>query len=335
VTAGSTRRQPIRRGGPEAGVYSEFQACGTSWGLACHPEPMRRMGCRPWIAVPLFRPDEQVLSNLRALSVQAPVVAVDDGSPSSCAGILREIDALPGVDLLRGAENKGIAAALNKAVAAASIRGATLLIFFDQDSVPAPDYVQVACEIFNEGITSAEIGALGPWDQNPRIGGDKSTAEDFVERRALIQSGMVVPACWFHTHGQFDESLFIDGVDTEFCLRLRSAGLWVGATPRLKMEHRLGVGSDSYRYLWFGPFRPTATFHSADRRYYINRNMVHLLRRFGRSEPRWAAVHMRRTSGNNLAALVLEGGKRSKVAAIFAGLWDGLRGRYGPRLSRH
>lgn len=286
----------------------------------------------PWAVVPLFEPDEEVMENLRNLSAQVPVVAVDDGSGPAFGPLLDAVEALAGVTLLRLRVNRGIAAALNTGMNAAMQRGASLLICFDQDSRPDDCYVTVAQAAVRELSLRERVGALGPADHNPVLDTSRSaTNEAFVGRFPIIQSGMVIPVDVFRHVGPFDESLFIDGVDTDFCLRLRREGYWVGVTPTLKMRHRLGAGSANHRRLRLGAFHPIATFHSQERRYYINRNLVHLLRRYGRAEPRWAAWTLRRTIGQNVATLILEDEAWTKLFAIAAGLTDGARGRLGPR----
>jgi rhamnosyltransferase len=286
----------------------------------------------PWIVVPLFRPSDEVHGILRQLAKQAPVVAVDDGSPRSYEHVLNDVSLLPGVTLLRSSGNKGIASALNVGVSVAIAQGATLVVCFDQDSRPDAGYIELVKGALREFACSVPIGALGPWNANSWSGDSSPPEYAYVERPSVIQSGMAFPTAAYNSQGPFDESLFIDGVDTDFCLRLRSAGYWVGVTPRLAIHHRLGAGCAEYRVMRLGPFQSTATLHSADRRYYINRNLIHLLRRFARREPRWALVALRTAMSNNLAALVLEEDRPKKLFAIVTGLWDGVCGRLGPRV---
>jgi rhamnosyltransferase len=288
---------------------------------------------RPWIVVPLFRPSPDVVGNLRHLAAEAPVVAVDDGSPSSFDVVLDEVRTLPGVELVRVPENRGIATALNRGVERAVELGCTVVVFFDQDSLPREGYVRTALELLDRcERRGRKAGAVGPARQNT-VTPEAIKDIECDDRYTLIQSGMAVPVAAVRDVGLMDEPLVIDGVDTDFCLRLRRAGWRVAVSPRLVIEHRLGAGEENYRQLWLGPFRPTATFHSPDRRYYINRNLVHLLRRHAWSEPRWALLAVRRTMSNNLAAVVLEDRRMWKLTSSLVGLMHGAAGLYGPRRS--
>lgn len=77
--------------------------------------------------------------------------------------------------------------------------------------------------------------------------------------------------CWSDV-GRMDDSLFIDFVDTEWCIRARSRGYRVVGIPWVKMQHELG--EEPIRAL--GRSYP---MHSPVRHYYLFRNAVALLKR--------------------------------------------------------
>jgi rhamnosyltransferase len=287
------------------------------------------------IVVPLYNPEPQAIENLRLMARQAQVVAVDDGSSSDASDVIDAVARLRGVTLIRIPENQGIAAALNRGIEAATRDGADVVVTFDQDSKPAPSHVEqvVALAGTVNGPVVVGPGVVGGEPLCDEVGA--KIPKPYVVVSSLYQSGMAVPIRTVATVGHFDESLFIDGVDTEYCLRVTTTGGRVLAIPDLHLEHRLGAGHENFRRVRVGWFTPVATFHSPDRRYYINRNLVRLVRRYGRNQPRWAAVAVRRTMGSNLLACTVEDRRREKLRAVLVGLCDGLRGRAGVRSSRN
>lgn len=287
----------------------------------------------PWVVVPTYCPESVVHANIASMARQAPTVIVDDGSPASYRPFLEWLGELSNVFLLRHERNQGIAAALNAGIQFALDRGATVVVTFDQDSSPEENHVQRVTHVL-EGARHS-IGLVGPGFNGglPAQRGLTATA-GIVPVQALIQSGMAIPASTIHRVGTLDESLFIDGVDTEYCLRVRSWGLQVMALSDLQMGHRLGSGVEHYREIRIGRYRIVATFHSADRRYYINRNLIRVLRRHGMREREWAMVAIRRTMISNLGALLLESDRRSKGYAMIAGVFDGIRNTSGKRRAR-
>ncbi|NYD40505.1 glycosyltransferase [Nocardioides panaciterrulae] len=279
------------------------------------------------IVVPTYCPDAYAIENIARMGRMAPTVVVDDGSPPGGSAYLSEIAALPGVHLLSLPINSGIAAALNLGVVDCIRRGAEFVMTFDQDSSPSDKYVvEIMRALRRTNLNN--LGCIGPGVVSGRKVRGIFLGSDLVTTTQIIQSGMVIPKSTVQRIGLFDEDLFIDAVDTDYCLRMRRAGLQVLADPELSLEHRLGAG-DGSRQIRIGPFRPTATFHSAARRYYINRNLVHTLRRYGLREPRWAALIVRRVMIRNLLACLLEDHRRGKVRAAGLGLWDGFRGESG------
>lgn len=285
---------------------------------------------RVWIVVPLYRPDGDAVFNLNLMAEQAAVVAIDDGSPPEFGPILEDIGRLPRVTLLRSSINQGIAAALNRGIRMAANEGVSMIVTFDQDSTPGQGHVAKLIEAAR-GFGDTLTGVVGPGF----VGGEPLSPAVLGRSSAtavttLYQSGMAVPMRTVAEVGYFDESLFIDGVDTDYCLRVRAAGGEVRALPDLNLVHRLGAGHENFRHVHIGPFTPVATFHSAERRYYINRNMMRLLRRHSLREPRWALLTVRRTVGANLLAWTIENNRRQKFVSSIRGILHGIMNRGGP-----
>ena len=55
-----------------------------------------------------------------------------------------------------------------------------------------------------------------------------------------IASGSLVKAEVFGVTGFFDEAMFIDYVDTDFCLRLQKNGFKILSVASVLLEHELG-----------------------------------------------------------------------------------------------
>ncbi|MCM3016177.1 hypothetical protein M3570_21125, partial [Bacillus subtilis] len=141
----------------------------------------------------------------------------------------------------------------------------------------------------------------------------------------LISSGCVVSRDAFDVLGRFDETLFIDHVDTEYSFRALARNVPLYVVPSLVLPHRIGA---KQRHA-IGPFEMTSMNHSWQRRYYSARNAVQLGMQYGLRFP-VALVPNLLTVWQVVQIALVERDKRAKLAGILFGVADGLFGRLGP-----
>ena len=271
---------------------------------------------------------ESLPATLDALKGQVGrVVIIDNGSGPETVGLLETLRA-PGVELFLNAENRGVAAALNQGVAYALAHGFKWVLTMDQDSVADPGMIAEllgcaeACSGDGRYLSFAPIFI----DAKHTRESYRPQGKRYQERRAAITSGNLVSAELFRSIGMFEERLFIDCVDLEFCLRLRSRGYRIVRCPEALLAHNLGEAVTS-RLLGF---KIATTRHTPERRYYIWRNHVYLLKKYLRIFPLYC---LRKQLGiMNLIAqiILLEPDKSRNLKYLFKGFRDGVLNRLGP-----
>ncbi len=281
-----------------------------------------------------YHPDDRLVAVCAALRDQVDrVVVVDDGTgPDADPTLTACTDA--GAVVVRHPENRGIGAALCTAAAHADGPDGppAWYLTVDQDSVLPPGYVDAllaaAAGARAAGLDPALVGPEHVEDVGRRVAGQHG---DVLLGLEPLQSGLLVatdlpPAAG---GGPVDAGLFIDGVDTELWLRARTAGRAVVVAPGTRIGHRLGtttgaVGGRGPRLVHAAPFRY----------YYITRNRVHLLRRYGRRAPGWAVTAVLRDLRHLAVTGLLVPGRAARGRAILRGAADGLRGVVGPDPAR-
>lgn len=286
-----------------------------------------------------FEPDLAALhAQLSRLRPQlAQVVIVDNASAVEAAADLQGIAHAFKARLLRNARNLGIAAGLNRGIAAARSEGATHVLLMDQDSLPAADMVSNLADALVRLQAEGKVAAVGPVAEDLRTGEAApfvrvgfplnrkihASAGECVRCDFLITSGSLVPLAALDEIGGMDEGLFIDNVDLEWSFRARRAGHALHGVGDARMGHRIG---DGVRRLPFG-----ASFvHSPRRLYYMMRNRVLLYRR--RATPRvWVAQDVPRAVLKLLRFSLLVAPRGRNARAMLAGLRDGMLGRTGPK----
>lgn len=284
-------------------------------------------------AVVTFHPGADLVHNLEALRRQVATVLVIDNGSDDFASVERAALAA-GCQVLRNPDNLGIAAALNQAADLARVQGYAWLATFDQDSAVPNGALAGLLAVYADHPDRERIAIMAMSHRDRATSRDYQRASDVLAEtpkwrsvRTTITSGSLVRSEALDRVGRFDERLFIDGVDHDFCLRCRRAGLLVIEGAEQVMDHSLGAVS-LHRLLG----RTIAcTNHSPDRRYYITRNSLELSVRYAAFDWVWSlrnAVHLIDAS---LSALTFEDRRDAKAKAMIQGVRHFAKRRFGPR----
>lgn len=230
-----------------------------------------------------FNPDVDRLAQVVAsLGPQVQSIVIVDNGSANVDVVSSLCDDRADVDLLALGENRGVGAALNIGVQTSLLAQPEWILTMDQDTI-----------VFEGGVDSilASFDSVAP-QHHDRVGilalrarpqpssiwltryADRLLVINrlgaFEERRGAITSGNLIRAD-VARRVAFDERLFIDQVDFEFCFAVRRLGYHVLSHDRISMDHVLG-----------GRYHDTAKQHpyeNAQRVYYIARNSTFLVLR--------------------------------------------------------
>lgn len=290
-----------------------------------------------------FNPERDVL--LREFALMAPQVdkiwLVDNASHQSLAVWVSGLPWVAKLELVQMSANLGLGAAQNAGIQRARAAGASHVLILDQDSEPMPDMVNrllaASDRLQSAGVRVAAVApvyadsATGLASGFVRLGWldfKKQTAlpgQEVVEADFVISSGSLVPVSVLDDIGLMDESLFIDHVDTEWCLRAQSKGYRLFGVPSARMVHSLG---DRRTRLWFLRWR-NVPYHSPFRYYYILRNSL-LMQRRSYMPIKWRIAELIRCC-RVICFYSLFGRQRlACLRMMMRGIVDGFRGVIGP-----
>ena len=296
-----------------------------------------------------FNPDPSRLAEqLAALRDQVDeIVIVDNGSAPPVKSILAqpEIATLIGdvshINFIVLAENQGIASGFNIGVEASRKGAAEFVLLLDQDSVPAADMVGELHAGYRQAAGESSlkrVAAVGPriidsrdaheypfirlgWFRNKHIrcavSHEKPVVCDF-----LISSGCLIAMSAFDKIGGFDDALFIDSVDLEWCFRARRGQFSLYGICGARLDHRLG---DHRRVVLNKIF---LVVHSPLRIYYITRNRILLYWR--RHVPlKWKLKDMLRMAAKFAAIMLFVAPRLEYLHMTLLAIRDGLANRGG------
>jgi len=276
-----------------------------------------------------YHPSARMVDKLSDILVQVQgLVVVDNNSAEEELRTLRAASQDAGFQLIENEENLGIAAALNHGIQWAIAKGYQWVILLDQDSTITDEFVSHLFATWESHPERERVCSIHPKYIDP------DTGQEALVRRAedggpiiSMTSGALMPTWVFTQLGWFASDLFIDEVDTEYCLRIRASGYLVIDSREAVLLHTTGH-SQGKVVLGFR-FRPS--FHSPMRRYYMARNRVVVYRRYFRRFPRWILLFTIVSLRETIKCLLAEPDRARKLRNMVLGTWDGLTGQMGRR----
>ena len=272
--------------------------------------------------VPAYRPGPNLLELVAGLVPQVTqVVVVDDGSPPGEETL--DAAAERGAHVLRHDTNRGIAAALNTGIRGAlATDGTVAVLTVDQDSQVPGGYVAGLLDTWAQAEQDGlRVGIVAP----EHVTG----LPDQARGRTGREAGQLIPVATLRHVGDFDEDLFIDGVDDDFALRCLDAGLALVVAEGLTLGHRLGETHD----ITLAGRTVTLTRSAPFRYYYLTRNRTRLIGRHARRHPRWSAGQVVGVAGHLGLVVAFDPERGTRAREAWRGFRDGLRRRTGARPS--
>jgi rhamnosyltransferase len=143
-----------------------------------------------------------------------------------------------------------------------------------------------------------------------------------------ITSGNIINLAVWKKIGYFNEKLFIDGVDWDYCIRLQQEGYKIVRFNNIMLEHHLG-STVQHKNI----FKKDITIHQHNglRRYYMTRNWLYLTFKYGLVYPRFSFATMKSLLREIKNILLYESGKSVKLYWVYKGFVDFLSGSYGKK----
>ncbi len=284
-----------------------------------------------------YEPDSAWPDRLRAILSACPRCLVVDNSltPAARAFVAATVAANPGAELIANPDNPGIGRALNQAFATLHSAGHHWALAFDQDSVPPPDFAAHLLDTARSAPAAvAAVGANWRDAAHPALASRHPVSHpafplgfrrvpslaDLPDVLCVITSGSLFSLDVWRRLGGFDESLFLDLVDTDFCLRARHAGWRIAVSSAANLEHRRGA-KKPVRFLgrvFFPSFTPPFRLRL------LSQNRIRLIARHGVHAPAWVVYEFAYAVKLIADILFLEDRKLAKLAACLRGTLAGL-----------
>ena len=270
----------------------------------------------------VYHPEGDFLGRFETVGdeVAHVVFVLNDGLPASRIEAAR----VSSHSTVFNPSNRGLGCALNQGIAEALGLGFEWVLLLDQDTTVLPGLVEGLANVYDAVAPKGDIGQLVANYRNPlgeRVAYDADKLSQEVP--TAVTSGSLVPLARVRQVGGMKESFFIEGIDLEFCLRLRSHGYRIYASGKVLMLHGAGQ-SEPRRFLG----RTVLVGHHAPWRVRLQlRNLVWTLLRYGAVDWAWTANTVMAIVKKLVLIVTFEADRTQKCWAALLGMSEGLAGQ--------
>lgn len=220
-------------------------------------------------------------------------------------------------------KNEGIGAALNFAAKHTLNNNFTHLLTLDQDSFFEAGMLSKFKQMISK-LKKEDIGAYGVNYSSNSILAYKDNASHSLCVNECITSGTIYPTYLFKENIYFNEKMFIDAVDFEFCYRLKKKySKKTIIITNIILQHELGYHDDTIFSRWVSSY-------SAFRTYYLIRNQLYIWRHYSDLYGNYRKYFFVKNYVvlRVLNILISEKDKKKKLESIYKGLKDGFKNKW-------
>lgn len=253
------------------------------------------------------------------------IIVVDNGSKPETINMLKELE--KDITIIYLEKNRGIAYALNKGINYSIEKGYDWILTLDHDSIVTDDMIENMLKCYGnfDKELREKVAMLVPthveekeYENSNIISNEEKFSKPYIEVLTEITSGALTKADIYKNIGLYDEKLFIDLVDHDYCLSLNRKGFKVIQVSSAVLIHNLG---ESVKKNVLG-LKMTPTNHSPLRRYYMSRNRHYIWDKYKDDFPKWVLTDKRRFITENLKIILFEDKKIEKFKYIKKGIED-------------
>lgn len=168
--------------------------------------------------VVLYNPGEKVFENINSYANELDKVYLYDNSTKPDANVTGKLKEIKNIVFLDGNGNNGLSVAFNETSALAQKDGYTWMITFDQDSRAETGMIKSMREYADSVACDDKIAIIAPVVNE--IDNSKTVQKNYCTYfDKVIQSGAMHNLDIMNCIGKYDENMFIDEVDNEYCAR--------------------------------------------------------------------------------------------------------------------
>ena len=266
--------------------------------------------------IPIFYPSTSTIENIKSYAPYIDVIYIIYNSPIP-PNIEKSISDIKNTFVLYRGENIGISKALNLALDKAHTSGYKWLLTIDQDSSFPKDSFQTLLSSLKT-IDTHDLIIFSPIHNKKFQQTYKK--HNLKESPFVMTSGNLVNISLAKLLNGYDENLFIDEVDHEFCFRATQQGYRIVQDTSIALNHHLGEVHQEFL---------TIKLYPPIRLYYMIRNYLYLRKKYYYSETYFFQQRDTYLFKFMLQQMIYGKQKFSNIVNIYQGIKDYRKKQYG------
>ncbi len=270
------------------------------------------------VVVVFYNPTKENIENILVYKKKVDKIYIVDNSDDDIQRAQNDDK----IEYIKFGENKGIATALNEAAKRAIESKYEWLLTLDQDSKITQQNIADMQE-FIVSTKEENIGLIAPYqDIGLEIIKNDEDYQDIIE---VMTSGSIINLEAYKKIGGFKDWLFIDCVDTDYCMNLHKNNYKVIRLNKVVMKHNLGnLKLHNFLGKTYDCFN-----HNPVRRYYIVRNNLYINEMYHDIFPKYCEHLINAQKGQVKRIMIFEKNKFKKIKMMYRGYKDFKKGIKG------
>ena len=274
--------------------------------------------------VVLYNPERSVIKNAESYLDFLNVLYVVDNSDNTDRDLINDLCLLsPNIIYIPQNNNIGVASALNLSARLAIKERYNWLLTMDQDSYfyDTTFFSNRAAFILDDKIGLIAASYTLEYDR-----WQKEYSAEFNEIHFAVTSGNIINLrAWSAVEG-FEDKLFIDEVDHDYCLKLRKNGYKILISKKIFMGHQIGEFYPNDLDRETG--NKKRTLHQPARYYYMSRNVLYLCKKYFFTDFRFVLARFYYLIKSFGKIILIYPGKLNYLRFFFAGIRDFTLSKY-------
>lgn len=250
---------------------------------------------------------------------------IDNNSNKNTKDILVKLEN-DKIKIIYNEKNYGIARALNEGVKFARKNNFKWILTMDQDSIAEGKMVDKLLECAKFYANYSRVVSFSPNILYAReiYQNRKIKSKLYQKCLTVITSGNLVKTDVFNDFIKYEEKLFIDSVDFDFCLKLRMNGFKIIRCNNVSLTHALG----EMRFIKIFDIKIPYHVHSPTRKYYMMRNNIYIFKKYSSKNTWFCLKKQLFIFIFCIQSLALEDNRLINLKYLFKGFLDGIFNKF-------